>query len=169
MPCAKHCACLHLPIETSKLMGLSPIFRSIMEASKNAPKSKNSSYFSGIIYRNKKNFRQVWLYFFFFFLLPGSWISEVNWSRVICRHLSFSVNLKGHIIFPLIRKAGTRTYKLQIQIQPSIQNDVISTFWVSALQLKSFFLFKDKDWHVYLSTLLWVKHRFGITFRWATI
>lgn len=53
-PRARRGACLHLPIETSKLMGLSPIFRSIMVASKNAPKSKNSSYFSGTIYRKKK-------------------------------------------------------------------------------------------------------------------
>lgn len=46
--------CLHLPTETSKLMGLSPIFRSIMVASKKAPKSKKSSYFSGTIYREKE-------------------------------------------------------------------------------------------------------------------
>lgn len=56
--------CLHSPTETSKLIGLSPIFLSIMVASKKAPKSKKSSYFSGIIYREEKKIaRQIWLPF----------------------------------------------------------------------------------------------------------
>lgn len=57
--------CPHSPTETSKLIGLSPIFLSIMVASKKAPKSKKSSYFSGIICREReeKISRQSWLPF----------------------------------------------------------------------------------------------------------
>lgn len=87
-----------LPIDTSKLMGLSPIFRSIMVASKNAPKSKNSSYFSGTIYRKKK---YIWdRPGFLYFIIRKLMVQGNSWSRVI--H-SLRVSLKRHIHFPLIR------------------------------------------------------------------
>jgi hypothetical protein len=54
-----------------------------MVASKNAPKSKYSSYFSGIIYGKKKKSREL-----AFFSLQEAKFVMLTWSSIIYRHLN---------------------------------------------------------------------------------